>query len=92
MVALRRPILLVLDPSAGGAYALDAREIVERVRARVPGADAAGVHLCLKGMVRDGRIEAVKREDGPIVYTRPDVLLRAPGVARTVNRRRTEDC
>ena len=75
-----RAILDLLDPSIGGAYSGDAEYLRARLEERGLLLAPEAVGRLLGHLVARGLVEPVNTEDGTIVYTRPGVLLGAPGV------------
>ncbi len=73
-------ILVVLDPQAGGVYSASLESIRLILEKRGHRVEAASLRKVLDRLVRQGKVERVVIEDGSAVYTRPDVLLKAPGV------------
>lgn len=78
---LEKALLNALDLSAGGVGSANAEEFAVLLRVRGVPCDAERLRDSLAKLVRSRRVEAVTTEDRGIVYTRPDVLLRSPGVA-----------
>jgi hypothetical protein len=83
-----RELLRALDPLEGGVASGEIDRLRELLVARGVEISAAQLSKIATDLVAAGKLEAVVTEDGTTVYTRPDVLLRAAGVARVLTPRR----
>jgi hypothetical protein len=79
-------LLEALDPDLGGLASGTAAEIWENLRDRGIDSDPAAVRRTLEALAHSRQVERVEREEGPPVYTRPGVLLRAMGILKPSTR------
>ena len=75
-------VLEALDPDLGGLTSGTAEEIWENLTDRGSTADLREVEVAIEALARSRKVERVEQEDGPAVYTRPEVLLRALGILK----------
>jgi hypothetical protein len=75
-------VLEALDPDLGGVASGTSEEIWENLSDRGIEAEPRSVQHALDGLVIARKVERVEREEGPPVYTRPEVLLRAMGILK----------
>ena len=80
--APHRTVLQALDPELGGLASGTAEEICENLTDRGIRTDTLAVERALETMTISRQVERVEREEGPPVYTRPEVLLRAMGILK----------
>lgn len=83
---IAREVLAVLDPVSGGVYSAGVDSIRLILEKRGHLVDAPALRTVLGRLVREGKVERVETEDRGPVYTRPEVLLQAKGVASAVRR------
>ena len=79
--AATRAILEALDPSTGGVYSAGCELVCEHLRKKGYPVEEEWVQRVLDQLVELGRVERVETDNGGQVYTRPEVLLRAAGLA-----------
>jgi len=77
-----KTVLEALDPDLGGLASGTAAEISENLADRGIDSEPSAVLHTLEALARARKVERVEREEGPPVYTRPEVLLRALGILK----------
>jgi Fe2+ or Zn2+ uptake regulation protein len=77
-----RTVLEALDPDLGGLASGTAEEISENLADRGIDSEPSAVLRTLEVLAQSRKVERVEREEGPPVYTRPEVLLRALGILK----------
>ena len=76
---LAQAVLDALDPARGGGFSADLAEVQAYVKERGIACDARRVAKAVERLVAERQVERVETDDGPR-FTRPEVLLRAPGL------------
>lgn len=84
-VPLAKAILGALNPSTGGVYSGGTEVLLSLLRSRGVSVEEEALHEGLERLASQGRVERVETDDGTTVYTRPEMLLAAPGVVTVLS-------